>query len=90
MPEPVLNWEGIIHKNVRANDNQSVGNIVAVDNEHIIITSQGGISKYRIPKSSVERYDGAEVSKVTQDSIGRIQDGRVSWIVVWYNIKLTC
>lgn len=61
MPEPVPNLDKAIHKNVRANDDQPVGNIVAVDKDHIIVTSQGGISRYRIPKSFVERYDGAEV-----------------------------
>jgi hypothetical protein len=62
MPEPVVyDWDKVIHKNVRCEDNQSVGNIVAVNNYHIIVTSQGGMSRYRIPKSFVESYNGAEV-----------------------------
>jgi hypothetical protein len=51
----------VVHKNVRSKDNQSVVNIVAVNNDHIIVTSEGGMSSYRIPKSFVEKYDGAEV-----------------------------
>lgn len=61
MPEPVHDWDKVVHKNVRCEDNQSVGNIVAVDSEHIIVTSQGGMDRYRIPKSFVESYNGAEV-----------------------------
>jgi hypothetical protein len=37
-------------------DNQAVGNIVA----HSSFT-QGGMSRYRITKSFIERYNGAEV-----------------------------
>jgi sugar lactone lactonase YvrE len=61
MPEPIHNWDKVVHKNVRCEDNQSVGNIVAVNNDHIIVTSEGGMGRYRIPKSFVERYNGAEV-----------------------------
>lgn len=61
MPEPAVhNWDKVIHKNVRRENNQSVGNIVAVETDHIIVTSQGGMSSYRIPKSFVE-HNGAEV-----------------------------
>lgn len=35
MPERVLHWDGVILKNVRANDDQRVGNIVAADNDPI-------------------------------------------------------
>jgi len=62
MSEPIHDWDKIVHKNVRCEDNQPVGNIVAVNNDHIIVTSQGGMSRYRIPKSFVDKYDGdAEV-----------------------------
>ena len=61
MTEPVLNWDKVVHKNVRCEDNQAVGNIVAVNIDHIIVTSEGGMSRYRIPKSFVESYNGAEV-----------------------------
>ncbi len=37
------------------------GNVDAVDNENITITSQGDRKEYRIPKNQVEGYNGAEV-----------------------------
>ncbi len=58
---PVLDWDKVVHKNVRSDDNQGVGNIVAVDGGFIIVTSQGGMGIYCIPKSFVEKHDGAEV-----------------------------
>ncbi len=61
MTEPVYDWDKVVHKNVRCEDNQAVGNIVAVNNNHIIVTSQGGMSRFRIPKSFIEKYNGAEV-----------------------------
>ncbi len=51
MTEPVHDWDKVVHKNVRCEDNQSVGNIVAVDSEHIIVTSQGGMSRIIIATS---------------------------------------
>ena len=53
---PVLDWDKIVHKNVRTNDNQAVGSIVAVDTDSIVITSQGARHEYSVPKSSVESY----------------------------------
>ena len=58
MPEPVLNWDKVVHKNVRCEDNQSLGNIVTVNTDHIMVTSQGGMGRYRIRKSFVENMTG--------------------------------
>jgi hypothetical protein len=35
--------------------------MVVVSNDHIIVTSDGEMSRYRIPKSFIERYNGDEV-----------------------------
>lgn len=61
MSEVVVDWDRIVHKNVRSNDNTGVGNVVAVDNDYIIVTSQGGRDEYKISKSYVEGFNGAEV-----------------------------
>jgi hypothetical protein len=58
---PVLDWEAIVHKNVRTNDNEAVGTIVAVNKDSIVITSQGARHEYSVPKSNVDLYNGAEV-----------------------------
>jgi uncharacterized protein (TIGR02271 family) len=59
----VVNWDRIIHKNVRTLDNQGMGKVIAVSNDEdtIIISSQTGAEQYKIPKSSVSGFNGAEV-----------------------------
>jgi uncharacterized protein (TIGR02271 family) len=59
----IVNWDRIIHKNVRTLDNQGMGKVIAVPNDEdtIIISSQNGSEQYKIPKSSVSGFNGAEV-----------------------------
>src|SRR5215210_8270837 len=61
--DAVVNWDRIIHKNVRTLDNQGMGKVIAVPNDEdtIIISSQGGGEQYKIPKSFVSGFNGAEV-----------------------------
>jgi hypothetical protein len=61
--DAVVNLDGIIHKNVRTLDNQGIGKVIAVPNDEdtIIISSQSGGEQYKIPKSSVSGFNGAEV-----------------------------
>jgi hypothetical protein len=62
MSDPaVIEWDRIIHKNVRAKDMQGAGNVVAIDGDSVIISTQGAQHQYKIPKSHVEGYNGAEV-----------------------------
>src|SRR5215211_7351202 len=61
--DAVVNWDRIIHKNVRTLDNQGMGKVIAVPNDEdtIIISSQGGGEQYKIPRSLVSGFNGAEV-----------------------------
>jgi uncharacterized protein (TIGR02271 family) len=61
--DAVVNWDRIIHKNVRTLDNQGMGKIIAVpsDEDTITISSQSGGEQYKIPKTSVSGFNGAEV-----------------------------
>jgi hypothetical protein len=62
MSDPaVIDWDRIIHKNVRSKDMQGAGNVVAIDADSVIISTQGAQHQYKIPKSHVEGYNGAEV-----------------------------
>jgi hypothetical protein len=64
MPEEdaaVLDWDRIVHKNVRAKDGQDAGNVDAVDADSIVIITEGARKEYRLPKSQVEGFNGAEV-----------------------------
>jgi uncharacterized protein (TIGR02271 family) len=61
--EAVVNWDRVIHKNVRTLDNQGMGKVIAVPNDEdtIIISSQSGGDQYKIPRSLVSGFNGAEV-----------------------------
>jgi uncharacterized protein (TIGR02271 family) len=61
--DAVVNWDRIIHKNVRTLDNQGMGKVIAVPNDEdvLIIASQSGGEQYKIPKSCVMGFNGAEV-----------------------------
>ena len=59
MSEPVLDWDRIVHKNVRSKDMGDLGNVIATDTDSI--TLMRGIHEFKIPKSSVEGYNGSEV-----------------------------
>ena len=61
--DAVANWDRIIHKNVRTLDNKGMGKVIAVPNDEdtIIVSSQSGSEQYRIPRSVVSGFNGAEV-----------------------------
>jgi hypothetical protein len=59
----IINWDSIIHKNVRSKDGQDAGNIDAIEGDTVVITSEGDRQEYNVPKSQVEGYDGAEISE---------------------------
>lgn len=62
MPEPaILHWERVMHKNVRSADRVDVGTIISEDGEMFTIL-KGASREYRLPKSAVEGFNGAEVS----------------------------
>lgn len=58
---PVEDWEAILHKNVRTKEGGDVGNVDALDGESIVISTEGALGVYKIPKVEVESFDGAEV-----------------------------
>src|SRR5918911_3731652 len=62
--EAVVNWDRIIHKNVRTLDNQGIGKVITVPNNEdvIIISSQSEGDQYKIPRSRVSGFNGAEVT----------------------------
>ena len=37
MSEPVLDWDRIVHKGVRTNDNQDAGNVLSVASDEITV-----------------------------------------------------
>jgi len=61
MADSIADWDSIVHKNVRSKDFQDAGNVDAVNDNSVIITSQGDRKEYSLPKDQVEGYNGAEV-----------------------------
>src|SRR5579884_3106557 len=60
---PVVDWDRILHKNVRGSDNEAIGKVIAIpdDRDTIILTTEGSRGEYEIPKSKVQGFNGAEV-----------------------------
>lgn len=70
MSDSIMDWESIIHKNVRSKDYEDAGNVDAVNSDSIIITSQGDRKEYKISKNQIEGYNGAEVFlKISLDEL---------------------
>ena len=62
MSEPaVLDWDRIVHKNVRSSDGQDAGNVDAIIGDSVVIITEGARKEYKISKSDVQAYNGAEV-----------------------------
>ena len=57
---PVLDWRKVIHKGVRTSNGAPVGNIGAEEQDYIVILGPRS-RQYRVPKSSVNNFDGSEV-----------------------------
>ena len=56
----VLNWNSVIHKNVRTKDGEPLGQIASEDKDFILILASG-FREYEIPKPHVEAFDGSQV-----------------------------
>ena len=45
--DAVLNWDDIVHKNVRSKDGQDAGNVDAIEGNTVVITSEGDRQEYK-------------------------------------------
>jgi hypothetical protein len=61
LSDAVVNWDAIVHKNVRSKDGQDAGNVDAILGDIVVITTQGDRREYNLPKTQVEGFNGAEV-----------------------------
>jgi len=53
MPEndsPILDWDRIVHKNVRSRDGQDAGNVDALYEDSIVIITEGARKEYKLSK----------------------------------------
>jgi hypothetical protein len=68
MSERVADWEATIHKTVRSSDGNLIGSVDAVDNNSILVSTEGARTRYKIPKHLVQGFDGHQVSLNVQKS----------------------
>ena len=61
MTASIVDWESIVHKNVRSKDFEDAGNVDAINADSVIITSQGDRKEYSLPKDQVDRFNDAGV-----------------------------
>ena len=72
MSDAIVNWQAIVHKNVRSKDGQDAGNVDAIMGDIVVITTQGDRREYNLPKTQVGGFNGAEVFiKNTLDELER-------------------
>ena len=62
MSDSVSNWESTIQKTVRSSEGNLIGNVDAVDENSILISTEGGRTRYKIPKHIVQGFDGHQLS----------------------------
>lgn len=71
----MANWESVIHKIVRSNEGNLIGNVDAVDENSILVSSEGRRTRYKIPKHIVQGFDGHEVSlNIQKTKLERFKD----------------
>jgi len=62
MSGPVkLSVESVVQKTVRSSDGNLIGNVDAVDENSIWVSTEGGRIRYEIPKHLVQGQDGHEL-----------------------------
>jgi hypothetical protein len=62
MSPEIYDWEATLHKLVTSSEGDLVGNVDAVDDTNVLVSTEGAQTHYRIPKHLVEGFDGHSVS----------------------------
>ena len=57
----IQDWDNILKKGARTADDTAVGIVTAVNDENVIITSDGARDEFSIPKNEIQSYNGQEV-----------------------------
>ena len=64
----VENWQAIVHKIVTSKNGNLVVNVGAVDDSSVLVSTEGGRTRHRIPKHIIEWYAGHGVTLTVPDS----------------------
>lgn len=54
MSPVIYDWEATLHKLVISSEGDLAGNVDAVDETHVLVSTEGARTHYRIPKHLVE------------------------------------
>ena len=57
----IQDWDSILKKGARTADSIAVGIVTAVNDENVIITSDGAKDEFSLPKNEIQSYNGQEV-----------------------------
>lgn len=70
----VQDWDSILKKGARTVDSIAVGIVAAVNDENVIITSDGAKDEFSLPKNEIQSYNGQEVVlNITSDRLGQFK-----------------
>ena len=61
MSDIIADWEAIIHKTARWSDRNLV-NVDTVNDTPIMVLTESGRTRYKVPKNVVDGFDGHEVA----------------------------
>jgi hypothetical protein len=74
MSPEIYDWEAILHKLVTSSEGDLVGNVDAVDDTDVLVSTEGARTHYKIPKNLVEGFDGHSVSlKIQKQELARFK-----------------
>jgi hypothetical protein len=77
MTPEIYDWEATLHKMVTSKTGDLVGNVDAVDDTSLLVSTEGARTHYKIPKHIVEGYDGHSVSlNVEKSGLERFKTDR--------------
>jgi hypothetical protein len=62
MSPEIYDWEATLHKFVTSSEGDLVGNVEAVDDADVLVSTEGARTHYKLPKNLVEGFDGHSLS----------------------------
>jgi hypothetical protein len=70
----IQDWDSILKKGARTVDSIAVGIVAAVNDENVIITSDGAKDEFSLPKNEIQSYNGQEVVlNITSDRLDQFK-----------------
>jgi len=57
----IVDWDSLLKKGARTADSVAIGLVTAVNDENVIITSDGAKDEFSLPKNEIQSFNGQEV-----------------------------